>query len=69
MILTTQPGHTGIVNFELRALKVLHGEMRTEQQVGFIFRDTDTELISVLLTEAWLPLPLWSSISNVLCGL
>lgn len=69
MILTAQPGHTGIVNFELWALQVLHGEMRTEQQVGFIFRDTDTELISVLLTEAWLLLPLWSNISNVLCGI
>lgn len=46
VILTAQPWHTGVVNFELCALQVLHGEVRTEQQVGFIFRGKDTEVIS-----------------------
>lgn len=34
------------MNFELFALQILHGEMGAEQQVRFIFRGNETELIS-----------------------
>lgn len=46
VILTIQPCHTGVVNFELFALQILHGEMGTAQQMRFIFRSKDTKLIT-----------------------
>lgn len=41
-IITVQPGHAGVMNFELFTLQILHGEMGAEQQVRFIFRGNET---------------------------
>lgn len=41
-IITVQPGHAGVMNFELFTLQILHGEVGAEQQVRFIFRGNET---------------------------
>lgn len=49
--LTVQPRHAGVVDLEVLALQILHGEMGAEQQVGFIF-EGKSELVCVFTDKA-----------------